>query len=226
MTPLLSHCSYRQPPTVDPLTNQDQTVSSNLLCVTGFHTLPVEILAHIFILCTVSNERCLPYPAWLPITQVCHRWRTIALRHPPLWTSITRGLSLQWIKAFMARSQNMLMDLDIHLTFSGVRPYESSYSGVCPKDIILLLPGFMQIRTLCLTGAWEAISHILYSLRVPQPIYSLSISCFANYHQRLTLPENLFPCASLLTHYISGESMSPSDACAYVSQFSRSSVLV
>src|SRR6266404_5506260 len=141
MTPLSSHCSDRQPPTVDP---PNLPVSSNLFCPPGFHTLPVEILAHIFAFCTeVPNELDLPYPAWIPITQVCNRWRTIALRHPPLWTSITRGLSLQWIKAFMARSQNMLMDLDIHLTFSGVRPYESSYSGVCPKDIVPLLPGFM-----------------------------------------------------------------------------------
>ena len=61
----------------------------------------------------------------------------------------------------MARSQNMLMDLDIHLTFSRVRRYGLSYRGVRPKDVIPLPPGFMRIRALCLTGIWEAISHML-----------------------------------------------------------------
>ncbi|KAH9051061.1 hypothetical protein EDB87DRAFT_1752156 [Lactarius vividus] len=38
------------------------------------------------------------------------------LHHAPLWTSITGGLSLRWIKVFIERSQTMLMDFDTEIT--------------------------------------------------------------------------------------------------------------
>ena len=74
-----------------------------VLRVSPFSTLPLEILAHIFALISsvVPNIRpldSLPYPAWLPITYVCHYWCTVALSHAQLWTSITPGLSIPWIE--------------------------------------------------------------------------------------------------------------------------------
>src|SRR6266403_5812467 len=82
------------------------------------YKLPVELLARIFTLHKdvsddASDDRYLPYPACLPITRVCRHWRTVALSHPTLWTSITPVLSLRWIKACMERSQSVLMDFDI-----------------------------------------------------------------------------------------------------------------
>ncbi len=50
------------------------------------------------------------------LTQVCRRWRAIALRHPPL------DFNYSWIdinlKVFIARSQNMLMDLESSISTS------------------------------------------------------------------------------------------------------------
>jgi hypothetical protein len=99
------------------------SVASNL------HALPVELLVCIFTFYAEAlDDPLLPSPAWLPITHVCHHWRTIALSHGPLWTSITRGLSLRWIKAFMERSRTMLMDFDIPLPLHGQARYLPSLS--------------------------------------------------------------------------------------------------
>ncbi|KAH8976777.1 hypothetical protein EDB92DRAFT_1108850 [Lactarius akahatsu] len=41
---------------------------------------------------------------WIAITQVCQRWRSVALGINELWTVITRDLSPKWIVAFLQRS--------------------------------------------------------------------------------------------------------------------------
>lgn len=135
--------------------------------------LPVELLAHIFTICTeVPEDQFLPYPAWLPITRVCRYWRAIALSHGPLWTSITPGLSLHWIKVFIERSRTSLMDFDIRVgpTWPNI--------GISHEDIILLLTDFMRVRSLRLTGSYFALHAILKSLRSSLPIESLSLCDF------------------------------------------------
>ncbi|KAK7685798.1 hypothetical protein QCA50_011144 [Cerrena zonata] len=46
--------------------------------------LPTEILSEIFLICRYS----LPSSGWMQITQICHRWRQIALQLPRLWNQI------------------------------------------------------------------------------------------------------------------------------------------
>jgi hypothetical protein len=138
---------------------------------TDINALPVEILAHVFTFCTDRpRNKSFPLnssPAWLPITRVCRHWRTVALSHPPLWTSITPELSFRWIKIFVERSRTMLMDFDIHIFLYR----EPNYS----KDITLLLSDFTRIRSLRFTGTHHSVFPILDSLCTSLPIQSLSL---------------------------------------------------
>ncbi|KAH9046747.1 hypothetical protein EDB84DRAFT_1464963 [Lactarius hengduanensis] len=153
--------------------NAPKLPSSSRLRDANLHALPVELLAHIFTFCTeVPEDQSLPYPAWLPVTRVCRYWRAIALSHGPLWTSITPGLSLHWIKVFIERSRTSLMDFDIRVgpTWPNI--------GISHEDIILLLTDFMRVRSLRLTGSYFALHAILRSLRSSLPIESLSLCDF------------------------------------------------
>ncbi|KAJ7138570.1 hypothetical protein C8R46DRAFT_609649 [Mycena filopes] len=63
--------------------------------VDGAHTLPFELASKIFIDCLPLRRRVRPRRnrAPLHLTQVCSRWRSIALATPQLWTSIHLELS-------------------------------------------------------------------------------------------------------------------------------------
>ncbi|KAH8993840.1 hypothetical protein EDB86DRAFT_2927904 [Lactarius hatsudake] len=76
--------------------------------------LPTEILHAIFLRTVrVSDLRVelfgttashLYPPSWISITQVCRRWRYVALGLKELWATITLDLSPKWIIAFLQRS--------------------------------------------------------------------------------------------------------------------------
>ncbi|KAH9174538.1 hypothetical protein EDB89DRAFT_1951419 [Lactarius sanguifluus] len=165
--------------------------SSRPSCAARSHTLPVELLAHIFTFCTEAPDSPpLPYPAWLPITHVCHHWRTISLNHAPLWASITCGLSLRWVKAFMERSRTMLMDFDIHV--DPLWAYtRNNNAGLYHDDIIQLLADFTRVRSLRLTGSRRTILPIVDSLRSSLPIQSLSF-CLHDHGEKFVLSDDLF----------------------------------
>ncbi|KAH9170368.1 hypothetical protein EDB89DRAFT_2072046 [Lactarius sanguifluus] len=76
--------------------------------------LPTEILHAIFLwsvrvyglrveLFGTTASHLYP-PCWISITQVCQRWRYVALGLKELWTTITLDLSPKWIIAFLQRS--------------------------------------------------------------------------------------------------------------------------
>ncbi|KAH9023100.1 hypothetical protein EDB85DRAFT_2293015 [Lactarius pseudohatsudake] len=166
----------------------------------NLNALPVELLAHIFTFCTeVSDDPRLPklrYPALLHITHVCRHWHTIALSHPPLWTSVTDGLSLRWIKAFMERSQTMLMNFDIEIT----SPLYGQVMWINPwthdhwhEDIIVLLSDFTRVRSLHLRGSRHTIRPILDSLCSSLPVHSLSLNLHDDHERNcFIIPDDLF----------------------------------
>ncbi len=165
--------------------------TSLLSCTANFQALPVELLTYIFTFCVEESNNIHPrYPAWLPVTHVCHRWRTIALGHAPLWTSVPSGLPLRWIKAFMERSRIMLIDLDICVDPDGWSDQPNSLV-LHPRDIVLLLADFTRVRSLRLTGTHDIIHPIVNSLRNSLPIQSLSIRLLGP-RIDLVLPEDLF----------------------------------
>ena len=164
----LTDCFHRQISTIQgQVQHQDSPKSSHSPYITGLHVLPVELLAHIFTFyhAEAPDKSSLPYPSWLPITLVCRRWRTVALGHGQLWASVTHGLPLHWIKAFMERSGTMLMDFDIHVA-PGYRD--------C-LHIVPLLANLTRVRSLCLTGTRNSIPPVIDSLRSSLPVRSLSL---------------------------------------------------
>src|SRR6266404_6964405 len=180
-------CFHRQPsikdaPNLSSTSHPSRTANSQ--------ALPIELFTYIFTFCMeASNNLHLRYPAWLPITHVCHRWRTIALGHAPLWASIPSGLSLRWIKAFMERSRTMLIDLDISVIPDGCDGPNDVVLN--PRDMVLLLADFTRFRSLRLTGQHESIRPIVDCLRNSIPIQSLSI-CLLDPGDNFVLPEDLF----------------------------------
>ncbi|KAH8979369.1 hypothetical protein EDB86DRAFT_2985916 [Lactarius hatsudake] len=160
-------------------------------CAAQLHALPVELLAHIFTFCTEAPDSPpLPYPAWLPITHVCHHWRTISLNHAPLWASITCGLSLRWVKVFMERSRTLLMDFDIRV--DPLWAYTRNHNvGLYHDDIIQILADFTRVRSLHLTGSRRTILPIVDSLRSSLPIQSLSF-CLHDHGKKFVLSDDLF----------------------------------
>ena len=159
--------------------------------------VPVELLARIFTLykdVSDDNHRHLPYPACLPITRVCRHWRTVALDHPTLWTSITPVLSLRWIKACMERSQSVLMDFDICIgpvSYLSTRVYPRAHNH---KDIIVLLSDFTRFGSLRLTGCPRNISLILDSFHSSLPLhrFSLRLENDSDRSRHLVLSDDLF----------------------------------
>ncbi|KAI0301536.1 hypothetical protein B0F90DRAFT_1717888 [Multifurca ochricompacta] len=95
----------------------DVPASSSPLNVNTFPKLPVELLQLIFTFYAESLHPKLvsfrTFPHWLAITYVCRHWRSIVLNHHILWTSITPGLTLRWVKVLMERSGTAPVDVDI-----------------------------------------------------------------------------------------------------------------
>ncbi|KAF8267420.1 hypothetical protein EI94DRAFT_1325450 [Lactarius quietus] len=151
--------------------------------------LPVELLAHIFTFASsgVPDNAFLSYPGWLPITHVCRHWRTIALSHGQLWTTVTPGLSLRWIKVFIERSQSTLMDFTFLVYPLG---WQDTRNPLRQTDIILILKGFTRIRSLCLEGHYGTTSPILESLRHPLPVQSFSLRFLGRRVSGCHLPPN------------------------------------
>ncbi|KAH9023104.1 hypothetical protein EDB85DRAFT_1992729 [Lactarius pseudohatsudake] len=105
------------------------TSSSRPPYAAQLHTLPVELLAHIFTFCTEAPDSPpLPYPAWLPITHVSH------------------------FGAFMERSRTMLMDFDIRVDPLWAYPRNHN-AGLYHDDIIQIFADFTRVRSLRLTGS-------------------------------------------------------------------------
>jgi len=151
--------------------DQDQESASSSH-PSSMQMLPVELLTHIFsVYASLSPDYV--HLALLTITHVCHHWRTIALSHGQLWTSVTTKMSLRWIKAFMERSKTTLMDFDLHIISWPAYPYLNTY--FYQEDIILLFKGFTRVRSLCFRGCRLPIGRILNSLCNTLPIQSLSL---------------------------------------------------
>ncbi|KAA1475915.1 hypothetical protein DENSPDRAFT_842803 [Dentipellis sp. KUC8613] len=76
--------------------------------------LPSEILVHIFTFLQVADPPSVieddSHPTeydigWIYATHVCHHWRTVALEHSSLWSTIVLDLGSRWAAEFLRRSR-------------------------------------------------------------------------------------------------------------------------
>jgi len=83
------------------------------------HTLPVELLQHIFRECEPGGEQR------LKLTQICQYWRTTAMGNPLLWTDISIGSdpegsveSNEKANAFLSMQFGLSRDLPLSITWT------------------------------------------------------------------------------------------------------------
>lgn len=88
--------------------------------------LPVELLTEVFSLCVQRKD---DQPLWhrsarqrrmepvLVVTQVCHRWRVVAVASSKLWSTIIASGHLAFVEMMLTRSQHCALEVDIHNRF-------------------------------------------------------------------------------------------------------------
>ncbi|KIK01234.1 hypothetical protein K443DRAFT_575802 [Laccaria amethystina LaAM-08-1] len=104
--------------------------------IISINHLPIEILAHIFLLCILHGWPAAfceyydqhPQPnrdlAPLSVSQVCRHWREIALSVPSLWCSLAgpqgavAALHPEFTQAWLARSRNLPLSLHLAPPFT------------------------------------------------------------------------------------------------------------
>ncbi|KAH9056359.1 hypothetical protein EDB87DRAFT_1637459 [Lactarius vividus] len=163
--------------------------------------LPTEILHAIF-LCSLrladlrvelfSNTASHLYPPnWVAITQVCRRWRYVALGFKQLWTTITLDLSPKWIIAFLQRSSyaptQICIDVApwsplkklIEVRSIGAKRRPARQPLMKPPSIMVdeILSHTLYVESLHLCGKATDVIQALMSLQVDRrgPLTSLSI---------------------------------------------------
>lgn len=113
--------------------------------------LPTEILADIFEICKetedLDEQRYLPYtihrrsyPGWFKVTKVCRHFRTVALGHAVLWTTLSAHIPPTW-KLFLTRSLSAPLDVRADTRYM----HESRF-------LPLILDNVGRIRVLSILG--------------------------------------------------------------------------
>ncbi|KAI0028752.1 hypothetical protein K488DRAFT_89434 [Vararia minispora EC-137] len=115
--------------------------------------LPTELLTEIFLYVRQeceSGDEASDYeilPSWTIVTQVCSRWRLVALSFKLLWTKLPVGGS-RWTRVALASSNPL--PLDIHFVLTGSAPAVLQVEG-----ILKALEGTSRARDISLGDAWE-----------------------------------------------------------------------
>ena len=145
-----------------------------------FSDLPLEIFQQILLCCAAPPEYQAfhPYhkvsPEWLPITQVCRSWRTIAHTYPLLWTMITPTLNLFWVDIMQELSRPLL--LDVHLRVGRRDIGDRQVTMTAYNAELILRKVSHRMCSLCLDGPRDHVKSTLSSLRTASPILSLSLN--------------------------------------------------
>lgn len=98
----------------------------------GIDSLPSELLARIFEMTCEQGKT-----AHIQISQVCKRFRDIAVNHAPLWTYISSKLSVKWVQLHLERSRGCGLTIDYSFCRDYVFTPNLSSSG-CPSCIQFL----------------------------------------------------------------------------------------
>jgi len=157
--------------------------------------LAIEVLQLIFKYCSYSEPL---YPGlrpglaratWVYITHVCRHWRTAALNHHVLWSSINvEDLGMSWAKIFMERSNPALVDVSLKVdpTTYGIM-HENAHEVAA-----LLTAGCTRLRSLHINGESKNVLWLLDMLHTATSIRSLSLDIVRSTSTPVELPINLF----------------------------------
>ncbi|CAA7269214.1 unnamed protein product [Cyclocybe aegerita] len=119
--------------------------------------LPIDILSYIFQFPAdleghTREELLVKY--MVPITQVCHRWRTIAIETATLWTRVPLGY-LQWTEELLRRSKGAGIDVENRLIAGGqsIAGHPSEREAL---DCVFVNIGAVRRLSLRSIEQWEA----------------------------------------------------------------------
>jgi F-box-like len=163
-----------------------------------FSDLPLEIFQQILLCCATPSEYRASHPhqkaspEWLPITQVCHSWRTITHTCPLLWTMITPNLNLFWVDIMQERSRPLL--LDVHLRVGRLDIGDRQVIMTAYNAQLILLNVSHRMRSLRLDGPRDHVRSTLSNLLcTSSPILSLSFNLPPwDRGARFNIPETIF----------------------------------
>ncbi|KAK7018403.1 F-box domain-containing protein [Favolaschia claudopus] len=113
-------------------------------CTTSVHSLPTEIIAEIFEKFVPDYPECRPHTATSSpnsLTQICGRWRQIALSMPYLWRAI--GIEIEDDDSDCSMAQKLEV-LETWLLRSGVCPLSIRLHYTSTRLIHDLFPPFMH----------------------------------------------------------------------------------
>ncbi|KAF8532741.1 hypothetical protein JB92DRAFT_11079 [Gautieria morchelliformis] len=198
--------------------------------------LPDEILSHIFISClpplpsgsglhiAFPALQPHPYAARRTLTQVCHRWRTVAINTPTLWTIFVLGRTLKCdhdtVKTWLSYTSGCPLDIII-------RPREWSGSRSRVSTLLRLFRSETgRIRSLIAQRLhWEELLEFVPLGEVTQ-LLSMEVFCVRNFSlvmqdpdsqemglvyapklQYLELPEAHFITSFMTTSYLPLQSL-------------------
>lgn len=106
-------------PSLESMVKELQRRLSSSLAISR---LPPEMLYRIFIM-AASDE--VAAPRWFAFSQVCQRWRAVALGCPMLWTTIDFSWGTSQVEEFLVRSKQLLLSVTIHRGWND--DYRTSY---------------------------------------------------------------------------------------------------
>ncbi|KAG6876102.1 hypothetical protein C0993_005525 [Termitomyces sp. T159_Od127] len=153
----------------------------NSLCIV--ERLPEELLATIF-KWRLAMERDSRDCEWLRVSQVCTKWRSVALDCPALWC-FYRTTNLTWLEVLLRRSRTLPLYVgqNLHEENSGWFPQASLYIKRT-RDLTFVVHCNTQ---------WRRIFEALVKLQpeVPPLLDSLNVR-WTGYDHVPTLPDNLF----------------------------------
>ncbi|TFK67000.1 hypothetical protein BDN72DRAFT_843560 [Pluteus cervinus] len=151
------------------------------------HTVPVELLAEVFLKAAKSSYK--RQQMTLILTWVCRRWREIALNTPQLWNHID-SIDIEFIFECISRSKEMPLTVETFAMEPGCPPHIPAVLQCLPKIQKLVIYGDDEGGLTSVTDKWTTPAPILESLDVSffylpsalfsgvaPPLRNLSLDC-------------------------------------------------
>jgi len=142
--------------------------------ITPIHCLPNDVLSDLFALITLSSFEWIENDPSVQLSQVCRRWREVALSTPALWTRIRVSYRdgskdpSHRINLSLSRSMNLPIIIYQNVTVELGRPGTQAYTLVF-SIVRILRPS---------SNRWKAATIVIRHVSVDSPL--LSLLCVAN----------------------------------------------
>ena len=166
------------------------------------HNLPDEILEEIFLINTsksvVRNHPHDPHSTTLATSQVCQRWRAVALDYPIIWSRIINyeQHSPSWIETLLARSGSALIDIGGDSTFESVT-LEPPRSRPVLQSIFQRITSLKTVSLHVRSVPWDSICRSFLGYPAPN-LEFLSLTQTSSFSNNCHYPNPIFadqaPC--------------------------------